>query len=138
MVAGEKDRLLKAAQSEQNPELRAEAVRQLGAWARTRSCGSSIRRRSSVDVKKQIIRAMFVGGNADRLIELAKTEQNPELRRDAVRNLGVMGIEAHRRRAGRDLRQRQGSRHPQGGHQRAVPPGERRRRSSRSRARSRT
>jgi len=46
---------------------------------------------SSVDVKKQIIRAMFTGGNAQRLIELAKTEQNPELRLLAVRNLGVMG-----------------------------------------------
>jgi HEAT repeat protein len=43
-----------------------------------------------VDVKKQIIRAMFVGGNSARLIELAKGEQNPELRLLAVRNLGVM------------------------------------------------
>jgi HEAT repeat protein len=33
---------------------------------------------------------MFVGGNATRLIDLAKTEKNPELRRTAVRNLGVM------------------------------------------------
>jgi HEAT repeat protein len=34
---------------------------------------------------------MFVGGNETRLIELAKTEKNPELRRTAVRNLGIMG-----------------------------------------------
>ena len=34
---------------------------------------------------------MFVGGDADRLIELAKTEKNPELRRTAIRNLGIMG-----------------------------------------------
>ena len=33
---------------------------------------------------------MFVGGNATRMIELAKTEQNPELRRTAVQSLGVM------------------------------------------------
>ncbi len=46
---------------------------------------------SSVDVKKRIIQAMFVGGNADRLIELAKTEKIPELRRTALRNLGIMG-----------------------------------------------
>ena len=38
---------------------------------------------SSVDVKKQVIRAMFVGGNADRMIDLAKTEKNPDLRREA-------------------------------------------------------
>jgi HEAT repeat protein len=46
---------------------------------------------ASVDVKKQIIRAMFVGGNVTRLVELAKSEQNPDLRLTAVRNLGVMG-----------------------------------------------
>jgi HEAT repeat protein len=46
---------------------------------------------TSVDVKKRIIQAMFVGGAADRLIELAKTEKTPELRRTAIRNLGVMG-----------------------------------------------
>ena len=46
---------------------------------------------SSIGVKKQILQAMFVGGNATRLIELAKSEQNPELRRTAVRNLGLIG-----------------------------------------------
>jgi HEAT repeat protein len=34
---------------------------------------------------------MFVGGNATRLIELAKSEPNAELRRIAVRNLGLIG-----------------------------------------------
>ena len=33
---------------------------------------------------------MFVGGGSDRLIELAKTEKDPELRKTAVRNLGLM------------------------------------------------
>ena len=34
---------------------------------------------------------MFVGGDVDRLVELAKSEKNPELRRTAIRNLGIMG-----------------------------------------------
>jgi HEAT repeat protein len=34
---------------------------------------------------------MFVGGNPARLIELANSEPNPELRRLAIRNLGIMG-----------------------------------------------
>jgi HEAT repeat protein len=42
-------------------------------------------------VKKRIIQAMFVGGDADRLIDLAKSEKDPELRRTAIRNLGIMG-----------------------------------------------
>ncbi len=61
-------------------------------------------------MKKQIIRSMFVGGSVDRLIELAKSEKNPELRREAVRSLGLMGSARHRRRAGADLRQRTATR----------------------------
>jgi HEAT repeat protein len=91
MVAGEKDRLLTAAQSEQNAELRAEAVRQLGVMGAHDELWTLYQKESSVEVKKQIIRAMFVGGDATRLIELAKGEQNPELRLLAVRNLGIMG-----------------------------------------------
>ncbi len=91
MVSGEKDRVLAAAQSEQNTELRAEAVRQLGVMGAHEELWSLYQKESSVDVKKQIIRAMFVGGDATRLIELAKGEQNPELRLLAVHNLGIMG-----------------------------------------------
>jgi len=91
MVAGDKERVLNAAQTEQNPELRAEAVRQLGVMGAHDELWTLYQKESSVDVKKQIIRAMFTGGNASRLIELAKTEQNPELRLLAVRNLGIMG-----------------------------------------------
>ena len=36
MVAGDKDRLVHAAQTEQNPELRAAAVQQLGVHGRER------------------------------------------------------------------------------------------------------
>jgi HEAT repeat protein len=91
MVAGEKDRLLAAAQSEQNPELRAEAVQQLGVMGAHDELWQLYQKESSVDVKKRIIQAMFVGGNTSRLIELAKTEKDVELRRTAVRNLGIMG-----------------------------------------------
>ena len=91
MVAGDKERLLNAAQAEQNPDLRAEAVRQLGVMSAHEELWTLYQKESSVDVKKQIIRAMFTGGNASRLIELAKSEQNPELRLLAVQNLGVMG-----------------------------------------------
>jgi HEAT repeat protein len=91
MVAGEKERLWKAAQGEQNPELRAEAVRQLGVMGAHEELWQLYQKESSIDVRKQVLRAMFVGGNSDRMIDLARTEKNPELRRDAVRNLGLMG-----------------------------------------------
>jgi HEAT repeat protein len=91
MVAGEKDRLLSVAQTEQNTDLRSEAVRQLGVMGATDELMTMYQKETSLDVKKQILQAMFTGGNATRMIELAKTEQNPELRRVAVRNLGLMG-----------------------------------------------
>ena len=49
---------------------------------------------TSPDVKRQMLSAMQAGGNATRVIEIAKTEKDPELRRLAVRNLGVMGSKA--------------------------------------------
>ena len=91
MQGGEKDRLVTAAQTEQNPELRAAAVQYLGSMGATEELWALYQKESSVDVKKQIIRAMFTSGNVTRLTELAKSEQNPELRLLAVRNLGVMG-----------------------------------------------
>ena len=111
---------------EQNSELRMEAVRQLGVMGAHDELWTLYQKESSVDVKKQILQAMFVGGNADRLIDLAKTEQNPELRRVAVSNLGPDRIEAHRRRARRDLRHREGSRDQEVGDQRALHPEQRR------------
>jgi HEAT repeat protein len=88
MVAGDKERLFKAAQSEQNPELRAEAVNQLGNMSAHEELWQLYQKESSVDVKRRIIRSMANGGAVDRLIELAKVEQNPELRREVIRVFG--------------------------------------------------
>ena len=90
MVAGEKDRLFKAAQGEQNAELRSEAVSQLGNMQAHEELWQLYQKEPSVDIKRRIVRSMMIGGSVDRLIELAKAEQNPELRREAVRSLGQM------------------------------------------------
>lgn len=91
MVSGERDRVMAAATGEQNPELRSEAVRQLGVMGAHAELAQLYQKETSVEVKKQILQAMFVGGDANRLIELARNEPNAELRRTAVRNLGLMG-----------------------------------------------
>ena len=72
-------------------ELRGTAVQQLGMMGAHAELSQLYAKETSVDVKKQIIQAMFTGGNSTRMIELAKTEQNPELRRTAIRSLGMMG-----------------------------------------------
>jgi hypothetical protein len=91
MVAGERDRLLAAATSEKVPELRAEAVQQLGVMGAHAELAQLYQKETAFEVKKRILQAMFVGGDATRLIELARSEPNAELRRVAVRNLGLIG-----------------------------------------------
>jgi HEAT repeat protein len=91
MTAGEKNRVLSAAQTESNPELRVEAVRLLGAMGASDELWQLYQKETSGDVKRQILSALQVSGNVTRMIELAKGEKDPELRRLAVRNLGVMG-----------------------------------------------
>jgi HEAT repeat protein len=91
MISGERERLLSLAQTEQNAELRGEAVKQLGVMGAHEALWTLYQKEGSLDVKKQILHSMFVAGQAPRMIELAKSEQNIELRRIAVRNLGLMG-----------------------------------------------
>jgi HEAT repeat protein len=94
MTAGEKNRVLTAAQTEQNSDLRVEAVRLLGAMGASDELWQLYQKEGSADVKRQILSALQVSGNVTRMIELAKGEKDPELRRIAVRNLGVMGSKA--------------------------------------------
>jgi HEAT repeat protein len=91
MTSGDKQRVLTAAQTEQNPDLRMEAVRQLGVMGANDELWQLYQKESAQPVKKQMLQAMFVSGNSARMIELAKGEKDPELRAVAVRNLGLMG-----------------------------------------------
>jgi HEAT repeat protein len=91
MIGGERDRLLAAAKTEKEPELRREAIRQLGVLGAQNELFQLYQNESSDENKAAILQAMFVGGGSDKLIELARQEQNPKLRRLAIRNLGLMG-----------------------------------------------
>lgn len=90
MTSGDRERLFALAKGETDQALRAEAVRQLGVMNARAELQQLYTSESSIEVRKQILQAMFVGGDSDRLIELAKGEKEPELRRIAIRNLGLM------------------------------------------------
>jgi len=90
MLSGDRERLLVVAKSETAPELRGEAVQQLGVLGAANELGQMYQSETSVDVKKRILQAMFVGGASAKLIDLAKTERDPQLRTTAIRNLGLM------------------------------------------------
>jgi HEAT repeat protein len=91
MVAGDRARLLALAKTETATDLRGNAVHQLGTMGAHAELAELYQSETSIDVKKNIIQAMFIGGNAEKLIDLARNEKDPQLRRVAVRNLGLMG-----------------------------------------------
>jgi len=90
MMAKDKDRLLAASKSEQNPEIRAEAIRLLGSLGAQPELGQLYTNESSADVKLAILDAMYNAGYADKLLELAKSEKDPKLRTAAIHRLGNM------------------------------------------------
>jgi tetratricopeptide (TPR) repeat protein len=91
MISGEKDRILTAAKSEKNVDLRREAVRQLGVMGAGDNLWELYQSESNPEVKREIVRAFFVGGQGERLYSLAQNEKDVELRREAIRSLGLMG-----------------------------------------------
>jgi HEAT repeat protein len=93
MVAGDRDRILAAAKTEKDPQLRSAAVRQLGVMGARSELWQLYQSETSVDVKRSILNGLFVAGDSEHLLELARNESKPELRREAIRKLGVMGKE---------------------------------------------
>jgi hypothetical protein len=91
MVSGDRARVLAAATGEKAPELRQEAVRQLGVMGAREELWQLYQKETDTAVKRQVLQALFVSGDATRLIELANTETDPDLRRTAIRQLGIMG-----------------------------------------------
>lgn len=91
LMSGDKARVLVLAQSEKSPDLRRDAIRQLGAMGAQDELWQMYRTETSVDARKEILQGMAIGGGAERLMEIARTETQPELRRAAIRGLGIGG-----------------------------------------------
>lgn len=91
MVSGDRTRLLNLARNEQNPELRGDAITQLGVSGARNELAELYSSEPSIELRKKIIQAMFIGGNAEKLGEIARSERNEELRLTAIKNLGLLG-----------------------------------------------
>ncbi|HEY6970545.1 MAG TPA: hypothetical protein VJA94_15160 [Candidatus Angelobacter sp.] len=92
-VAGDAQGLLEIAKTETNPDIRARAIRNVGIFGGDGASDAllSIYNSSSdVETKKQVIRALFVHGAAKQMVDLARKETNPELKKELVRNLSIM------------------------------------------------
>jgi len=90
MISGDKERLFAAAKDEKSEDLRREAIRQLGIVHGISELQQLYQRESSTAVRRELLQAFFLAGGAQKLVEAALGEKDPELRRTAVRNLGLI------------------------------------------------
>lgn len=93
-MAGERQRVLSAATTEKTPELRTEAVRQLGFLGARDELWQMYQKEQAVDVKRTILNSLAMTGATPRMAEVVAVERDPQLRILAVRQLGMMGGKA--------------------------------------------
>jgi HEAT repeat protein len=93
LVIGTPDPLVEAARHESDPELVRTAVHTLGAMGATSQLLTLYHDTSSPEVKAEVINGFIPAGQkgAEALGSIASSEQDPELRRKAIRNLGIAG-----------------------------------------------
>jgi HEAT repeat protein len=93
LVTASPDKLVEAARSESNPQLIKTAVQSLGAMGATAQLQTLYKETKSGEVKDHIINSLIAAGpkGAEVLGTIAATEQDPDLRRRAIRNLGISG-----------------------------------------------
>lgn len=92
-VGGDATRLIEVANTEQNVELRRQAVRHLGTMGRTRTGDALVAiyaKEKDADIKRQVVNAMFTQNNADSLVAIARKETDPALKREMVQKLSLM------------------------------------------------
>ena len=78
-----------------NPDLQLKAIRYLGMMggspANRQLLGEIYASSTDLEVKRQILRAFMMAGDRERVLAAATSEKSPELRAEAVRQLGMMG-----------------------------------------------
>lgn len=96
MLGGDKEHLLAAAKGEKDPSLRAEAIRQLGLVHAPDELQQLYRVETSPEIRKDILQAFFLSGNGKALAEAAQGDKDPDVRRAAIHNLGLVGSQEAR------------------------------------------
>jgi thioredoxin-like negative regulator of GroEL len=93
LIIGTPDPLVEAARHETNPELVRTAVHTLGAMGGATQLLALYHDTNSPETKAEVISGLIPAGQkgAEALGSIASSEQDPELRRKAIRNLGIAG-----------------------------------------------
>lgn len=93
MVSGATSKLIELANGEKDPTARRKAIQLLGVMDREKTGPALLElynKESEKELKKRIVSALFTQGNVKPLIDLARGEKDPELKREAVRMLSMM------------------------------------------------
>jgi HEAT repeat protein len=83
----------KIARGQSNPELQSKAIQYLAMFggADSRKILAEVYATTSdVSIKRAILRAYMIGGDREHLFEAAKSEKNDEVKREAIRQLGLI------------------------------------------------
>jgi len=93
LVMNDPDKLAQAAQHESDPHLVHHAVSELGAMGAVARLSDIYKSTSNKELKQSILNAYVAAGSkgAEALGAIASSEQDPELRRKAIRNMGPSG-----------------------------------------------
>lgn len=93
LIIGAPDPLVEAARHESNPQLVRTAVHTLGAMGATSQLLTLYHDSNNPEIKADIISGLIPAGQkgAEALSSIAVSEQDPDLRRKAIRNLGIAG-----------------------------------------------
>ncbi len=93
-IGGNSDKLLEVARGEKDMRLRKAAIHSLGLMGGEHTGAALVSMygsESDAGVRSEIVNALFIQGNAKAMVELARKETNPELKKAIVSRLANMG-----------------------------------------------
>ncbi|HXJ92920.1 MAG TPA: HEAT repeat domain-containing protein [Terriglobia bacterium] len=93
-LGGNGQRLIEIARTETNPELRREAIHSLGLMGGKQTgdaLASIYASNMDAETRKAVVDALFIQGNAHALIETARKETDPEMKKYIVSKISLMG-----------------------------------------------
>ena len=92
-VGGAAEKIMELAETEKDPELRRSAIEKLGLMRSPKTAEALARiyaNEKEKGIRKKVIEALFLQGNAKAIVEIARKETDPELKKNAVERLSIM------------------------------------------------
>ncbi|MBV1909063.1 MAG: HEAT repeat domain-containing protein [Kangiellaceae bacterium] len=93
-IGGSAERLFTLIETEKDDELKLYAVQKLGIVGGKKvseELSKIYQANKSIDVRKAVVKALFIQSNSKALIALLKTEKQPAIKRDILKKLSIMG-----------------------------------------------